>query len=165
MAFTTAGRTLTDPISGAIARMADPVLVAAAAVFAVNYAHDGFSSGVVAQQWSSGERGAAAALVDSRVTEGLVGGTSILSQTLLGLALALYALAMLRSGEHSRVLCSVGIVGTLGWFAGGAALFLRLPGVSFEILLPFVGLATVWVLGVGVALLRRGFRGPRTEPA
>ncbi|AYY11807.1 DUF4386 family protein [Actinobacteria bacterium YIM 96077] len=161
MAFTTAGRALREPVSRSIARMAEVTLIVAVALFAVNFAHDGFSSGVLAQEWASGEIEADAAAVDIRVVEGLVGGTSILSQTLLGLALALYALAMTRSGQYSRVLSWMGIVGTLGWFLGGSALFLQLPGASFELLLPFVGLATVWVLGVGITLIRRSSQGSR----
>ncbi|GAB3489417.1 DUF4386 family protein [Amycolatopsis cihanbeyliensis] len=154
MAFTAAGRSLRDPAGRTLARMAEPVLLVAVAVFAVHYAHDGFSSGVLAGQWSSGERDPAAALADSRVMEGLIGGTSILSQTLIGLALALYALAMLRGRQYPRVLSWVGLVGSAGWFLGGSALFLRLPGMSFELLLPFTGLATVWVVGVGITLVR-----------
>ncbi|GAA4904323.1 DUF4386 family protein [Streptomonospora salina] len=154
VAFPAADRTLRDPVSRAAARMAEPVLITAAAVFAVTYAHDGLSSGVLAQEWASGERGATA-LADIRVVEGLVGGTSILAQALLGLALALYALAMLHSRQYPRVLSWTGVVGTLGWFAGGTALFLQLPGASFALLLPFVGLATLWTLGVGIALLRQ----------
>ncbi|KIH97862.1 hypothetical protein LP52_17260 [Streptomonospora alba] len=156
VAFAAVGRTLTEPLSRAIAQMAEPVLIVAVAVFAITYAHDGFSSGVLAQQWSSGERGAGTALVDIRVMEGLVGGTSALSQPLLGLALAVYALAMLRSGQYGRVLSWVGLIAALGWFI--SALFLRLPGASFELLLPFVGVATIWVLAVGIALLRQSYR-------
>lgn len=158
VAFAAVGRTLREPLSRAIAQMAEPVLIVTVAVFAITYAHDGFSSGVVAQQWSSGERDAATALVDIRVVEGLVGGTSALSQPLLGLALAVYALAMLRSGQYGRVLSWVGLLAALGWFIGGSALFLRLPGASFELLLPFVGVATIWVLAVGIALLRQSYR-------
>lgn len=157
MAFASAGRGLRDPVSRSVARMSEPVLIVAVALFAVHFAHDGFSSGVLARQWASGELDAGAAVADSRVMEGLVGGTSILSQALLGLALAGYALAMLRSRQYSRVLTWFGIVGTLGWFLSGSALFLRLPGTSFQVMLPFVGLATVWVVGVGITLIRRSF--------
>ncbi|GAB3463002.1 hypothetical protein GCM10027570_49750 [Streptomonospora sediminis] len=163
MAFPAVGRTLHDPLSRAVARLAEPLLIIAAAVFAINHAHDGFSSGVLARQWSSGGRDAANALADIRVVEGLVGGTSILSQSLLGLALAIYALAMLRSGQYSRVLSWVGLIATLGWFIGGAALFLQLPGSSFALVVPFAGIATIWALGVGIALLLHAFRGPRSR--
>ncbi|GAB3298287.1 hypothetical protein GCM10027563_41520 [Parasphingorhabdus pacifica] len=135
--------------------MAQPVLIVAVALFAVTYAHESFSSDVLARQWAAGELDAGSATADARITEGLIGGTSILSQTLLGLALAVHALAMLRTKQYPRVLTWIGIVGTLGWFLGGSALFLRLPGISFELLLPFVGLAMVWVVGIGISLLRR----------
>ncbi len=135
--------------------MGEPLLVVAVALYAVHYAHDGFSSGILADQWASGELDADAATADSRVIEGLVGGTSVLSQPLVGLALAVYALAMLRSGQYSRVLSWLGVVGTAGWFLGGSALFLQLPGASFALPLAFVGLAMVWVLGVGVTLVRK----------
>lgn len=155
VAFTTAGRALQEPVSRSVARMAEPLLTVAVALFAVNYALDGFSSGVLAEQWASGELDDSAATIDGRIVEAIVGGTSILSQTLLGLALVVYAVAMLRSGQYSRVLSWVGIVGTAGWFLGGSGLFLQLPGTSFELLLPFVALATVWVIGVGITLIRR----------
>lgn len=164
MAFALLGSALPEPVSRTVARMAEPVLVVAVALFAVNYAHDGFTGGVLARRWASGELDGGAAVIDGRVVEGLVGGTAILSQVLLGLALALYALAMLCSGQYSRVLSWSGLVGTIGWFLGGTALFLRLPGASFEFLLPSVVLAMVWVLGVGVTLIRRSSSGPPAEP-
>ncbi|NYH80705.1 hypothetical protein FHR84_004071 [Actinopolyspora biskrensis] len=164
-AFVAAGHALRDPISRSIARMAEPLLVVATVLFAVNYAHDGFSSGMLAQQWTSGELDPDAATAAYRVVEILVGGVSTLSQALVGLALAVYALAMLRSRQYPRVLSWLGIVGTVGWFLAGSALFLRLPGSSFELLLPFSGLATVWVLGVGITLLRRNFSDVRLDPS
>lgn len=155
VAFSTTGRTLRDPVSRATAQIAEPVLVVAVAIFAVSYAHDGFSSGVIAQRWTAGELARSDAVSDARVVENLVGGTSILSQSLIGLALLLYAVAMLKSGHYSRILCWLGIVGTAGWFLGAAALFMQLPGTSFELFLPFVGLAMIWVISVGVALIHR----------
>ncbi|WP_017557148.1 DUF4386 family protein [Nocardiopsis baichengensis] len=153
VAFPAIGRTLRDPVGRTAARMAEPVLAVAAAVFAVTYALDGFTSGMIARQWISGERGTDA-LTDIRVVEGVVGGTSTLSQALLGLALSAYALAILRSGRYSRVLSWAGVAATLGWFVGGSALFLQLPGASFLLLLPFTTLATIWTMGLGIALLR-----------
>ncbi|WP_258175426.1 hypothetical protein [Actinopolyspora mortivallis] len=126
-------------------------------LFTVNHAHDGFSGGTLARQWTTGNIETGTATSEFRVVEVLVGGSSVVAQALAGLALAVYALAMLRSGQYSRVLSWLGLVSTVGWFLVGSALFLRLPGVSFELLLPFAGLATVWVLGVGITLVRRGF--------
>lgn len=154
VAFATIGRALRDPVSRSIARMGEPLLVVGVALYAVHYALDGFSSGILAEQWTSGELDAGAATAASRVVEGLVGGTSVLSQTLVGLALAVYALAMLQSKQYSRILSWLGVVGTAGWFLGGSALFLQLPGASFALPAAFVGLVMVWVLGVGVSLVR-----------
>ncbi|SDK26999.1 hypothetical protein SAMN04487820_10663 [Actinopolyspora mzabensis] len=161
--FTTAGRALRDPVGRAVARMVDPLMVVALALFVVNYAHDGFSSGVLARRWASGELEAGTATGDFRVVEILVGGTSILSQALVGLALAGYALAMLLSRQYPRPWSWLGLVAAAGWFLLGSGLFLRLPGVSFELLLPFAGLAMVWALGVGVILLRLSTSGRRIE--
>ncbi|SFT71271.1 hypothetical protein SAMN04487904_106133 [Actinopolyspora lacussalsi subsp. righensis] len=163
VAFTTAGRTLREPVGRAVARMTDPVMVVAVALFAVNYAHDGFSGGMLARRWVSGELEAGAAAGDFRVVEVLVGGISVLSQALLGLALGGYALAMLRSRQYPRPLSWLGVVAAAGWFLLGSALFLRLPWVSFELLLPFTGLATVWALGVGITLLWLGASDRRLE--
>ncbi|WP_017974882.1 DUF4386 family protein [Actinopolyspora halophila] len=164
MAFVTAGHALRDPVSRSIARMAEPLLVVATVLFAVNYAHDGLSSGILAQQWISGELDTDTATAAYRVVEILVGGVPTLSQALVGLALAVYALAMLRSGQHSRVLSWLGLISTIGWLLTGSALFLQLPGASFELLLPFSGLATVWVLGIGITLLRRSSSETRPDP-
>src|SRR5262249_36137398 len=105
-----------------------------------------------------GEVGTGEALADVGVLELLIGATSMLAQTLIGLGLLAYAVAMLASREYSRVLCWLGIVGSAGWFLGGAALVARVPGMVFEVVLPFAGLASVWVTGVGITLLRRAAR-------
>ncbi|ASU77019.1 DUF4386 domain-containing protein [Actinopolyspora erythraea] len=154
VAFPAAGRALRDPVSRVVARMADSLMVVAVALFAVNYAHDGFGGGMLARRWASGELEAGVAAGDFRVVEVLVGGTSVLSQALLGLALGGYALAMLRGRQYPRTLSWLGVVAATGWFLLGSALFLRLPWASFELLLPFAGLAMVWTLGVGITLLR-----------
>jgi len=69
--------------------------------------------------------------------------------------------AILCSGQYSRVLGWVGVTGTIGWFLAGSALFLQLPGASFQLMLPFVAVATAWVVGLGIALVRRG--APRLD--
>ncbi|CAM4005605.1 DUF4386 domain-containing protein [Nocardia ninae] len=158
VAFSTVGRTLRDPIGRVIARMGEPVLIVAVAVFAVDYAHDGFSIGVTAERWAAGELAANDAVADARVLEVLVGATSMLSQALLGLGLTIYAAALLLTREFSRILCWLGIIGAAGWFLGGAALIARVDGLRFEVVLPFVGAATIWVTGIGITLIRRSFR-------
>ncbi|MFI9400633.1 DUF4386 domain-containing protein [Nocardia sp. NPDC052316] len=161
VAFSTVGRTVRDPLGRVVARMGEPVLIVAVAVFAVDYAHDGFGIGVTAERWAAGDLAAGNAVADARMLEVLVGATSMLSQALLGLGLTIYAAALLLTREFSRILCWLGLIGAAGWFLGGAALVARVDGLRFEVVLPFIGAATIWVTGIGITLIRRSFQPDR----
>lgn len=156
MALPALGRAMTDDVARTVARLAGPALAVAVAVFAVEYAHDGYSSAALARRWADGAGTAAVVAGDQRMVEILVGGTSMLAQTLIGFALSGFALAMLWDRQYPRALSWLGIVGTAGWFLAGAALFVGLPGSSFAVLLPFSALTMIWVLIVGLVLVRRG---------
>ncbi|MFI6211354.1 DUF4386 domain-containing protein [Nocardia brasiliensis] len=164
VALSTAGRALADPHARALARMVDPIMFVGVAVFSVDYAHDGVTTGVLAGQWADGDRTAAQAQAAYQVVEGLVGGTTMLAHVLIGSALTGYAVALLRSRQFSPTLCWFGIVLSFGWFAGGSALFLRLPGAGFEFLLPFTSAVTIWLAVLGIMLLRNASRGV-SQPA
>ncbi|MGW4841450.1 DUF4386 domain-containing protein [Nocardia brasiliensis] len=159
VALSTAGRALADPNARALARMIDPIMFIGVAVFSVDYAHDGVTTGVLARQWADGERTPTQAQAAYQVVEGLVGGTTMLAHVLIGTALTGYAVALLRSRQFSPTMCWFGIVLSFGWFAGGSALFLRLPGAGFEFLLPFTSAMTIWLAVLGVMLLRKAPRG------
>ncbi|WP_338765777.1 DUF4386 domain-containing protein [Nocardia vulneris] len=161
VALSTVGRTLADPAARALARMVDPIMIVGVAVFSVDYAHDGVTTGVLARQWADGERTAAQAQTTYQVVEGLVGGTTMLAHVLIGSALTGYAVALLRSRQFSPTLCWFGIVLSFGWFAGGSALFLRLPGAGFEFLLPFTSAVTIWLAVLGIMVLRNASRAAR----
>lgn len=154
-------RDLDAPVPQAVARLGGRALLVAVAVFAVEYAHDGYSTAALARQWVNDAPGAAAAAGDQRVVEVLVGGTSVLAQALVGLALAAFAVATLSDRRYPRVLSWAGAIGALGWFVTGTALFLDLPGSSFLLVLPFSTLSTAWLLVLGLVAVRRAWRpGP-----
>ncbi len=155
VALSTAGRALDDRLGRAVARMVDPVMIVGVAAFVVDYAHDGVTTAVLARQAVGGGLDPAEAEAAYRVVEGLVGGTTMLAHVLVGFGLTGYAVAILLGRQFPAVLAWVGVVSAFGWFASGSALFLQVSGASFELLLPFNGVATIWVAIVGFALLLR----------
>lgn len=153
--FTALARTLRSPIAASVARLAQPVLTVAVAVFAVQYAHDGFSLASTATHLPDAGRPGAELEARAETLNLLIGGASILAQSLLGLGLACYALAVLLSRECSRIVGWWGVIAAGGWFLTAGAHFMQLPGTTFEIILPFAGLTAAWVVALAVSALRR----------
>ncbi len=163
VAFSALARLMNGTRARTIAGLAQPLLVVAVAVFAVDYAVDGFSIGVVAEEWANGSTPKEELLAQARLLELIAGGTSILSQALLGLALLGQAVAQLFSTDFPKLWTWLGVVGCAGWFLGGSLLFAGVPGVSFSLFVPFSMVATVWVAGVGIVAWRSVSRRTRQE--
>lgn len=156
VAFAALARSMRGERARAIAGLAQSLLVVAVAVFAVDYAVDGVGVAQVANAWADGTAPRDELLQQTQTLELVAGGLSILSQALLGLALLVHALAQLDTDEFPKLLTWLGIVGCAGWFLGGSLRFAGVPGVSFELFIPFTMVAMVWVAGVGVVAWRRG---------
>lgn len=58
------------PVPRAVARLGGQALLVAVAVFSVEYAHDGYSTTVLARRWADDAPGASAAAGDQRVATG-----------------------------------------------------------------------------------------------
>ncbi|MBB4934511.1 hypothetical protein F4561_005331 [Lipingzhangella halophila] len=158
VAFAALARVMSGERARAVAGLAQPLLMVAVAVFAVAYAVDGLSIGHVADAWANGTAPQGELVQQAKVLELVSGAASILSQSLLGLALLAHAVAHLYTDDFPKLLTWVGIAGSAGWFLGGGLLFAGVPGLSFELFVPFTMLATLWVAGVGVVAWRRGSR-------
>lgn len=165
VAFAALARAVSGERARVIADLARPLLAVAVAVFAVDYAVDGLSVGQVAIDWADGSVSSEVLVERAQVLELVAGATSILSQALLGLALLVHAVAYLFTDDFPKVVTWFGVVGCAGWFVGGGLLFAGVPGVSFELFLPFSMLTMLWVLAVGVLAWRRGTRVARAGPA
>lgn len=75
-----------------------------------------------------------------------LGSAAFVSQALLGAAIAVLGLAMLRAQPYLKILGSIGMVTGTGWLVGALML-------NFAVIVPFTVLAWLWITILALTLL------------
>lgn len=124
------------------------MLVCTSGVFAVYFSIHGFGFEVLADRWAGAvDTDRDAIVVEANTVLTLLGSTAFTAQALLGLSVLLYGLTMAISHSYPHWLGWLGTVAGAGWLVGAVV-------ISFDVIVPFMVLAWVWMIGVGVALWR-----------
>lgn len=142
-----------------VARAANLVFTATAAVFAVYFSIHAMALPVAAERFSTGAVDPARLLDQVEAVLLILGSTAFTAQGLIGASIALYGAVVIVDDRFPRWLGAVGVVAGLGWLAGALA-------IDFAVIVPFTVLTWVWMVALGVVLWRApevAFTG-RTQP-
>lgn len=155
-ALGTLAHELRHDIERGLARLAQGVLVAASAVFAVYFSINGFGWAELAHRWSSAAgESRADLLLEMNVALTMVGSVAFTAQALLGLSVALYGLTLVSGSSFPRWTGWLGVVAGGGWLIG--AILIR-----FDVIVPCMVLAWAWMVSLGILMWRRAASTPDT---
>lgn len=148
----------TPQLPGPLSRATSSVWSVAAGVFGVYFGIHAIGLSTAADQYLSGAVDQAAVVERTEALLLVLGSTAFVAQALIGLAVALTGLMLVRTTIGSRVFGIIGVVIGLGWAIGAVM-------INFAVIVPFTALTWAWliVLGVYLCMNRLPFRAELTS--
>lgn len=133
----------------------------AAGVYAVYFGLHALGLATAASQFADVAGDPTAVLERTEALLLVLGSTAFVAQGLVGAAVGMLGLTMVRAAGRDRILPVIGIVIGAGWVTGAALL-------EFGLIVPCTALAWVWISWLAIRLLRHGQPTPtavRRQPA
>lgn len=138
---------LVAPAAAGLRRVMTVLFTAAAAVFAVYFSIHAFGLATAADQYFTDGADRTAVVERTETVLILLGSTAFTAQAMLGVSIAFAGALITRAPGLPSWLGWVGMVSGTGWLVGALV-------VNFAVIVPFTALAWLWVIVLGVILLR-----------